>query len=230
MRHIASAILLLLCSSQVCSAQSLKDCFEDQEDHSRISICVTKVYAEREAIRDIIEKEFETFILDDKYITPPIGYNQEDKFKFKPNLASGPKPQPNSAPFDPNKNNVKHTGLDKKMIEIQNQIDKQKQKAAQAKYRRELEKQKIDFALEQSQKKQSLFKEKSAYERRKREALSSLQASRMAYEAYKESECKRQSDVHGMNADSYLKDITLKTCYYDMTNHRIKTLQRSMER
>lgn len=226
------AVFVFLLSTHASVAQSLKDCFQDNDENSRISICLTGVYAQREAIRNIIEQEFEDFISDDKYITPPEGYNDDSEFKYKPSVTSGSDSNTGSA-FDPSQNDNSYdddddqSRLDKKMIELQRKMQKEKEAKANLERFKEIKKQKIEFAIEQGKKQQSILKEKSIYERKKRNALAALQDSRQAYENYKESECKRQSALYE-DDDPHIQDITLKTCYYDMTNHRIKVLQRSM--
>jgi len=225
MRYFILTLMgLMTFSFPAFATKKLSDCFtEPQKDNSAISICVTQLYAERKAILEVIEREFEVFIRTDKYLPAPKPYTPPSAAKQQ-KKATSVSPS-NKQVFDPNKD--KHSSgsesslhvdrLDRKIIEMRNnKASKGHSKASDA--------------ANERQKKKRYEHEKRLYEIKKQKAINELLDSQAKFHIYMETECKRQTSVHENDDDIFRSDITIKSCYYDMINHRIKTLQRSMSR
>lgn len=226
MRFLSFLVFTVFFTPLSVNGASLKNCFKKGDEDRDISVCVTKAHAEREAILNIIENEFEDFIRDDKYLEVPRRYQEAS---LVPGVGGKIKVVPvkdDTGVFIPSNQKAEEhdSHIDKKLSEIEDSIIDRKLEEKQRKKSNEIARAKL------KKQKHQYEHEMRLYAIKKQKAIESLIESRAKYQEYKELECNRQMSVYKDSANKYLAEITLKSCYYDMANHRIKVLQRSMGR
>lgn len=222
MRYIVFCVFLLL-SVPVNATENLGDCFKDIDDETQVSICVSRMYGEREAVRNIIESEFEEFILADKYLEPPQAPINPNKENSLSNAANNPKSSSTlPTTFDENRDPLERWKEHNQGKRIDKKISEMKQKSQED---RTKAKRMARFMKDKETYGQRLFE----YEMKKREALKMLRESKLKFEEYREAECTRQSKAQ-KPVSKYAQEISSTSCYYDMATHRIKMLQRSMKK
>lgn len=199
--------LLIFSSFSAHASGGLTECFK-HEDNDNVSICLSKLYASKESARKIMERDFIDLVKRDKYLNMPKDYG-----KPLPDFSKIVKQGNLKAPvFDPNEDSetrkLKQMQHDMKRAKLQRQNQQKMQRLMNA----ETQKRRV---------------EARDYESKKNIFINALVDSAKQFSSYRLIECDRQSSIH---SSPVLAEITNKTCLYDMTNHRIKMLQRSMSR
>ncbi len=202
--------------------QSIADCFQKNTKDGDLSICVSTLHAEKKATLEIMMKEFEDLIHNDLYLKKPEKPTELEDSALDDTGASE---LDYKKAFDPN-NAAPKSDLEKEQERRLNDLTQDMRDLVNRPTNKVANR--GDRKNRKNQAKETYEYDIRIYEIKKISTLQSLKDSDAKFEDYKNSECRRQSDAAKDNDRVFIEDITYKTCLYDMINHRIKMLQRSM--